>query len=717
MEDNHHPSLVINIEIATVKTLKRNNIYSRNYNKANFELIRGSLSNVKWDNLLLNDPDDCVSKFYDVLNDIICTFVPLKCEKSKRFPSWFSPSVIHIVRKKCQTHRLYKRTGDERFYNKFKELRKQSKSEILKCYNNYLENVENELQSNVKVFWSYVNKLKKNDHGYCQTMKYNDTTSDSPSDIAQLFADHFSSVFSKGTSQDTLNLSVDTNSNVLSNIVLSSDEVLKVLRSLSRNKGGGPDGIPAVFYKECSSELAYPLTLIFNKSLAVGTFPSLWKQANVVPIYKKGDKSIVTNYRPISLLNISAKILEAVIYPRIFYLFKHQITPVQHGFFSGRSIVTNLLHFTDYIFEAFQNNHQVDTIFTDFSNAFDTVDHNILLTKLKCYGVNGKLLQWFRSYLTGRHLKVIINGYESKPKLVTSGVPQGSHLGPLLFSIYVNDVTCKISSHCLLYADDLKVFRHITSTEDHVLLQKDLTQLSTWCSVNKLNLNLKKCKSMIFNRTKRPNQHDYTINDHNLEKINEIKDLGVILTSNLSYSSHTNFIVNKSFKMLGFIKRSSIKFCTAKSLFCLYNSLVRSHLDFASSIWSPHYQNHKNQIERVQKKFLNFIKFRNFSDELPELSSLETRRELTDIVLMYKILNHLIDSQYVLDKVSLHTPVTVLRCSHLFHMKNVNTNYLLNSPINRMFSQYNKIHNNTDIDIFHSKLHKFRQQVSNILTQ
>ena len=222
---------------------------------------------------------------------------------------------------------------------------------------------------------------------------------------------------------------------VLDSLVLCEDEVYKVLLNVDPSKAPGPDGLPTIVLKTCARDLTPSLCALFNLSLAVGKLPTEWKDALVVPVHKKGKKEDVTDYRPISLLCVVSKVLERC----IFKHFKDFLCPLfdnaQHGFLQGRSTVTQLLAFYHEIGQSLDKGLQSDIVYLDLAKAFDSVSHQRLLLKLSRYGVSGKLLRWFESYLGGRGQQCLVHGFTSKRSPVPSGVPQGSTFGPLLFLV------------------------------------------------------------------------------------------------------------------------------------------------------------------------------------------------------------------------------------------------------------------------------------------
>ena len=265
--------------------------------------------------------------------------------------------------------------------------------------------------------------------------------------------------------------------------------------NLDVDKSVSPDSIPLRVLSECAVELAPSLNALYNLSLSTGSFPSEWKHAHITPIFKNCSKNMVNNYRPISLFNSVSKILERLVFDKVYPIVNPLISPNQHGFMRKRkrSIQSQLISNYDIIGNDLDKGVQNDIIFLDFSKAFDKVPHNLLLHKLKTFGFNNKLLNWFTNYLSERSQTVIVEGKQSENLSVTSGVPQGSILGPFLFILYVNYISDGCSSTVSSFADDVKIFRKIKSTSDSVL-QNDLKSLEIWAKRWKMYFNVKKCQ-------------------------------------------------------------------------------------------------------------------------------------------------------------------------------------------------------------------------------
>ena len=323
----------------------------------------------------------------------------------------------------------------------------------------------------------------------------------------------------------------------------------------------------------------------------------------MVPVHKSGDPENVANYRPISILNAIPKVFENLVTKFLTSCLGPNIIHEQFGFKKNSSTELNLLTYLDILTGALEGGVEVHSIYTDFSKAFDRVNHGLLISKLKTLGVSGTLLLWINSYITGRTQMVHLNNFKSSKILVSSGVPQGSHLGPLLFNIFINDIlSCFKHSHFLLFADDLKLFLKISTLDDCFALQEDLDRLTEWCHTSGMDLNVLKCKVIKFHRSRNFNNFAYHIEGSPLGCVDQISDLGVLFSSNLDFTSHIDNVINKSLRMLGFVKRSTGGFSSINAIKTLYSSYVRAHLEYAASVWSPNYMCHINRIERVQRK-------------------------------------------------------------------------------------------------------------------
>jgi hypothetical protein len=292
----------------------------------------------------------------------------------------------------------------------------------------------------------------------------------------------FKSVFTREDTSEPLPNMGDLKYSSIENIKIECKGVENLLKNINTDKASGPDNISNKVLKSCAEELAPVISHIFQLSLETGSLPTYWRNANISPIFKKGDKHTAANYRPISLTCVCCKLLEHITCRHVpKHLERNKIlTPLQHGFRSGHSCESQLIITMHDIMKSFDIKKQVDLVILDFSKAFDTVPHHKLLHKLTSYGIDGKINQWIKAFPTQRHQRVVVEGEFSSACTVDSGVPQGTVLGPLLFLCHINDLPKCVTSQVRLFADDCLLYRTITSMQDHLELQKDLDSLQQW---------------------------------------------------------------------------------------------------------------------------------------------------------------------------------------------------------------------------------------------
>ena len=501
--------------------------------------------------------------------------------------------------------------------------------------------MESTLAENVKLdpksFFSYASKKSRSDGIAVLKVNGNDIAEDS--EKCQVLNDFFSSVF---TSEDTKNIpTCEHVAASLSDIHITRADVRCQIDKLKNGKAPGPDNIYSRILKETVESSSKALHIIYTKSLREGSVPKDWKLANVTPLHKSGSLKEAQNYRPVSLTSIPCKMLESIIKEHITdYIHSNNIIrDTQHGFIKGKSCLTNLLEFLEKVTENIDNHVPVDTVYLDFSKAFDKVPHMRLVGKLEASGINGELLKWIRSWLSDRKQRVVLNGKMSSWAKVTSGVPQGSVLGPLLFLIYVNDMDIGISSMLSKFADDTKLIRPIRNQSDVSELQNDLTRLSKWSKDWLMNFNATKCKVVHFGP--QGVEYSYFLGDSKLKFCNEEKDLGVMMCHSLKSAGHIDKQVATANKMLGYIRRT-ITNHSKQVILPLYTTLVRPHLEFCVQAWSPYLCKDEFKLEKVQKravKMMKGLRAKSYEGKLKELNlfSLKKRRLRGDLIEMFKL--------------------------------------------------------------------------------
>ena len=381
-----------------------------------------------------------------------------------------------------------------------------------------------------------------------------------------------------------------TNSRI-SSFEINLTEINATITGLNAKKAHGPDLISANMVKLCGQPLCIPLKIIFENILETGIFPDQWKEANVTPVHKKNDKQIISNYRPISLLPILAKVFEKIIFTNLFKYLKvnNLITENQSGFQSGDSCTNQLLSLVHEIHESFDCGLEVRSVYLDMSKAFDKVWHEGLIFKLKQNGIEGKLLNLLSNYLINRKQRVVLNGMESNWGEIFSGVPQGSVLGPLLFLVYINDLEEGIKSHVKFFADDTSIFSVVNDpVVSAVNLQHDLDLITEWSYQWKMSFNpdpSKQAEEIIFSH-KRNNPDHPPIHFNNIEvkRVTDHKHLGLNLDPKLSFTKHITEKIGIARKGIGIIKHLA-PYLPLKSRDQIFKMHVRPHLDYCDMIY------------------------------------------------------------------------------------------------------------------------------------
>jgi ribonuclease P/MRP protein subunit RPP40 len=385
--------------------------------------------------------------------------------------------------------------------------------------------------------------------------------------------------------------------------------------------------------------------------------------ANVVPIHKKGAKKLRDNYRPISLTSVISKILESFVREAIIqHMNKHNMfSEHQFGFITGRSTILQLLVILDKWTDIIDKGGAVESIYLDFRKAFDTVPHIRLLLKLQYYGIGQPLLGWIQDFITNREQRVVINNTCSKWEQISSGIPQGSVLGTLLFVIYINDMPNNLHKSCLLFADDAKIFSKITvnDTSDAEILQQDLNRIQQWSSDWLMSFNHDKCVNLVVGSKRIITQIDidFYMTDSNdegrdiirtLKKPLNEKDLGVYIDNNLDFKKHIDIITKKAHSTMGIIKRNFL-YLDKNNFVPLYTTIVRPQLEYAQCIWSPYKRGDVRRIEAVQRyatRQVRGIRQLTYEERLRflDLPTLVFRRMRGDMIETYKILHCIYDN-------------------------------------------------------------------------
>ena len=604
----------IRAKVKRIKTAKRDAL---NFKRADWVSLNSSLRDVNWEHVLVGDIESAWSTFKSVLSSKVNEHVPKIKIGGKVQPPWFDAETHQSCRKKERLHNLYKSTEDpvlrtER-YLKFSNSRKEFKNLVSRKLG---ESFDDDDDSNLitKKFWSYV-KATSNNTRIPEMVHLNDVFKTDHTDQAHLFNNYFQQQFSEPSNYDIpVNIGVRDDWH----IDFNHFRVKNILKHLNPNKALGPDNINGKVLKYCCNTLSVPLSILFQKSYSSGSLPSDWKLANVVPVHKKGSKSDVQNYRPISLTSLVVKVMERIVRDELMQKCNNLLDSRQHGFLPGKSCSTQLIEFCDSLSLSLNRNIRADVIYFDFAKAFDSVSHDLILHKLKfLFGIDGRLLAFIRNYLLDRWQAVVINGSVSTRLQVVSGVPQGSILGPSLFVLFINDISSGLSpgTNVMLYADDTKIWREMATEEDHKTMQRDIDYLLDWALRNNMKFHPGKCKVLSVSKSQSPFigilpfiQHFYTMGDLVLDYTESEKDLGIFMNKVLNFNDQADFLYGKANQKLGMLKRNCYFVMDTNRRKALYLTLVRSMFEHCPVVWRPASKSIINKLEGLQKRALKWIR-------------------------------------------------------------------------------------------------------------
>ena len=467
-----------------------------------------------------------------------------------------------------------------------------------------MKDIGSSLITDPKRFWGYIKSQRREALGIPPLTHGNKLCADDK-EKAEALSQQFSSVFTRDDGSAIPDKGHSQYSSI-DDLTVSPEGVLKQLRELKINKSNGPDEIPAIILHDYAEELTPALTHIFQQSYNSGELPTDWKKGRVSAIFKSGINP--SNYRPVSLTSICCKVFEHIILSHTSkHLARHNILiDNQHGFRQKLSCETQLIQAVDDWAKNINSKHQTDVIMLDFSKAFDRVDHKKLLYKLDFYGIRGNTHQWIEGFLTGRSQVVSVNGYQSSPADVLSGVPQCSVLGPVVFLLFINDIGEGINSTFRLFADNCVLYRCIESSQDQLILQEDLQKMNQWAESWRMMFNAKKCYHLTITLKIKPLLHTYNIKDQEIARVKTAKYLGVIISEDLSWNIHIQQVRAKSSRTLGLVRRT-LGSCNQQVKEVAYNQLIRPQLEYASCVWNPWTERNVQMVENIQRQAARFV--------------------------------------------------------------------------------------------------------------
>ena len=652
-----HFRIVTNKSFTTRDVLRNFMLYQR----GDFDHLNRLLQLVPWS--LFIDPNDVDASwegFLDIFEAAAKDAIPRVSRKSKKWKPWISKEIKTMISLKGKLFRKAIRSKVAEDWLSFKNIRNKTKYVIRSAYSLYVNDLFS-LPDNKKRFFAFIREHNKN--APPPVLVVDDEVFSRPSDIASKFLSCFQSSFSEERCVPDIPPKCDFPIECLQSFDISTSDIYRRMDSLQENKAPGVDGLSPVLLKRTAAVSSHIFQRILSLSLSAGKVPRSWKVANVCPVFKSGDRSDPSNYRPVALTSVASKMMESIVASAIENHLSANcpITSVQHGFRKRKSCVTQVLHLTNEWLTCLEGQRScpVDVVYLDFSRAFDKMPHDVLLCKLsEMFNIGGNLWTWMKSFLCGRRHRVLYKGSFSEWAPVLSGVPQGSVLGPLLFNLFINDVPNTLESPCALFADDTIIYRPVRDITDSAILQRDLDRVSNWCVSNGMKLNVNKTKVMrISCSRKNVVEPVYLLNGAHIESVLQTKYLGVIINTKLSWDDHVDYITRRANRLLGLITSMSSGLATS-ALLALYKSLVLPILEYGLPAWNPTNRNLCDRLESIQRRATRIIlKQRRQQMPYPERLrllnwvSLESRRKYLLINFVAKALYNIVESSDISSKI------------------------------------------------------------------
>ena len=648
------------------RQLKRGDPFgSLDFNRADFDLLNSKLSQIEWSDIFDGVSFEDVPELFTMVLFQVCEIcIPARRPKSGK------PKMLHALRRKKK--RLFNRlSGAKSTGNSFQVEALERKIslvsfEMREAINHNLRLRESlaisQIKSNPKSFYSYAKSFSSVNSGIAMLIDEDGAVNVDDAAKADVLQKQFLSVFSDPHAvgvrdptfhEPSIQFKMDEES-----LKFSSEDILSAISEIGTNSAAGPDGISALLLKRCAHCLLEPLKYIWSESFRNGVVPIFYKNSLICPLFKKGDRAKASNYRPISMTSHIIKIFERVLRKKIVHFLEENsiLSSYQHGFRSGRSCLTQLLGHFDDVCSGLVEGRDTDSIYLDYAKAFDRVDHRLLILKLKKYSFHPMMIRWISSFLSNRTQEVVVGGGRSCRGDIISGVPQGTVLGPVLFIIFINDLEQNISSSNIrFFADDTRITKQISTVDDVRLLQDDLDLVCRWSGEN--NMQLHEHKFELMSHRCFPSslfdvlpfsveQCSYSVSGVvSLYPTPELRDLGLVVSSDLSWSSHINKITTTARSMASwvlsvFLSRDAVVMMT------LYKSIVRSHIEYCCPLWHPTKICDIQAIESIQRCYtrkINGMSGFNYWERLKclKLMSLQRRRERYIILQVWKILNNI----------------------------------------------------------------------------
>lgn len=600
--------------------------YFRNWKKVNWDVIKHELNELNWESILqCTDCQISCDNLYHIITGKIDKHAPPKKCRIKNYTSpWITTEILSLIRERDKQKLKAKSSCSKKDWSEYRSLRNKTTSTIRRRKREFIASCINKNNGDRDAMWASLKHLLPNKitHSLINAVKLGDGHYvTNPKEIVNAFNAHFVNVGKNVQNEipyvEKSALDFLTQSN-LENLCqfneVSIQKVSDLLKNLPKGKGCGPDDISAELIHELLPCIVEPLHHIINLSLKNGDVPEQWKISKVTPIFKKGSREVMDNYRPISLMSVLAKIIEKIVFEQTYKYVtdKNILSENQSGFRPHHSTYSAVLNTSEDVLENVDEGLLTGMVMLDLKKAFDSIVHQILLDKLYFIGIRGTAHKWFKSYLSSRYQYVYMNGVRSDQATVECGIPQGSVLGPLLFSLYINDLGNVVKkSKLALYADDTCIYYSAkNATEIKSALENDLQAISEWLACNKLKLNLAKCEFLLVGTRNRHKKVDkkltVSLDGAVIKRVNSTKYLGIVIDEYLEWGAHVRHMKSKIAKCLYLLRRIR-PYISQNEALILYKTLIQCHLDYCDGVWGNTGKGYIDQLSMLQKRALKIV--------------------------------------------------------------------------------------------------------------